>query len=116
MPGRMRGVKEYNRRQIGQMGVDTLLDVAERLKERIDRGWDRVMHENQRAAMINSLYAVWDRIFKVLGIEAAMMSDEAAKTALEEFGSLFRKARTCPKCGHEWGEEKDQSPACSTEP
>jgi len=75
------------------MGLDQLLGIVEILHPKVVRSFEVVCDENKRSGQVNSLVAVWDRIFKVIGADASLIGGEAARSALEEIQSIFEKPK-----------------------
>lgn len=99
-PRKKRKIKKYGRREIAAMVIDDQITMFEELSDKLLNA--PPMGVNARTGMFNALLKYGDSIWAKLGLDAAMVSEEAVQSALEIVGEIFGEGMyICSKCGHE---------------
>lgn len=95
-------IKKYSRREMAAMVIDDQITMFEELSDKVLNA--PPMADFHKSGLYNTLLKYGDSIWSKLGLDAAMVSEEAKKSALEIFGEIWGAGvHTCSKCGHEEG-------------
>ena len=101
-PKRKRKTRKYGRREIAAMVIEDQIELFEELADKVFNA--PPMADFHKSGLYNTFLSTGESIWKKMGLDAAMVSEEAVKSALEIVGELWEGGvNKCPECGHRWG-------------